>query len=591
MFRTFYADLMVLLRPFLPQIRRAARWVVLLHVLALFEPFMVMKIIDLIVERAATARGLLLPLCGFMLGTLVFIGFANIAKNRFIRNAWLQIDHDLPLASATKLLGLPYVYHQTENTGLVIGKMVRGVYKTGEIVGTFLFEVFPLLVQTVATGIMLAYYSPQAAAIFMAVFVLFIALTAQVKLKWAKHRVARHKEVTVADEILGQAVMNVMTTQAFAQEERELARVRESRDRILALADPEFRAYDVNDFERNALVSFGRVGVVYVCAVSAISGTFSLGLLVFAVTLAEKVFINCYRIGAIFDRAMEAVDAIHEINAILAEPDTVPDPERPVEVPRRLSSGIRLEGVRYAYRGKRDGKEFRSSHLALDGIDLELPAGKVVAIVGESGSGKSTLTKLLMRFDDPTDGRVTMDGVDLRRMRKGDLRRQFGCVPQEVEIYDLTVAENIAYGRPDATREEVVAAAKLANAHEFITRLEDGYETTVGNRGLKLSGGQRQRVGIARALVTDPPVIIFDEATSNVDVESEQKIQQAMERIREGRSMLVIAHRLSTVRNADIIVVMRNGRIQETGTHAELLRENGIYHRLVDIQSRAAAVA
>ena len=591
MFLSFVTDFRTLIRPFIPEIRRAAGWVVLLQVLAMVEPFLVMQVVTLVLEDQANAASLLLPLCGFMFVALVLIGFANVAKNRFIRAAWLKIDHDLPLLGGGKLLSLPYVYHQTENTGLVVGKMVRGVYRTGEIVGIFLFEVFPLLVQTLVTTAMLAYYRPVAAAIFVPVFLTFIALTAWVKLKWARHRMGRHAQVTAADELLGQAVMNVMTTQAFAQEEREMRGIRAVRDRIDALADPEFRAYDANDLVRNALVSFGRVSVVYLCASAVLSGAFSVALLMFVVTLAEKVFINCYRIGAIFDRAMEAVDAVREINQILAEPDTVPDPAEPVAVPRRLTGTIRLEGVDYAYRAKRDGREHRSSHLALRGIDLDLPAGKVVAIVGESGSGKSTLAKLLIRCDDPTAGRITMDGTDLRRMRKGALRRQFGYVLQEVQIYDLTVAENIAYGRPDATREDIERAAKIANAHDFILQLEDGYETKVGDRGLKLSGGQRQRVGIARAWLVDPPVLILDEATSNVDVESELKIQQAMERLRHGRSMVVIAHRLSTVRNADIIVVLHDGRIQEIGTHAELLRENGIYHRLVDIQSREAAVA
>ncbi len=589
-FLSFLKDFETLIRPFIPKIRRAAGWVVLLQLGAMCEPYMTMQIVNVVVEHGVASEAMIEPLCGLMLTMLIFLGFVNIAKNRFIRDVWLQIEHDLPLLGGTKLLSLPYVYHQTENTGLIVGKMVRGVTRTGEIVGIFLFEVFPLLTQTIVTATLLMYYSPRSALIFVPVFLVFVTITAIVKLKWAPYRIKRHKLDTVADEILGQAVMNVMTTQAFAQESRELNRVRMIRDRIIDLAQPEFHAYDQNDFVRNALVSVGRVGVLYVCAKATYTGTFSLGHLVFVVTLAEKVFINCYRIGAIFDRAMEAVDAVHEINQILAEPDTVPDPEHPVTVPRRLTGSIKINAISYAYRGKRDGKEYRSTHLALDQVTLEIPAGSVVAVVGESGSGKSTLAKLLIRCDDPTSGTITMDGIDLRHMRRNDLRRQFGYVLQEVEIYDLSISQNIAYGRPDATQSEVEQAARLANAHEFIMRLEEGYETKVGNRGLKLSGGQRQRVGIARAWLIDPPVIILDEATSNVDVESELKIQQSMERMRHGRAMIIIAHRLSTVRNADFIVVMHNGCIEEIGTHTELLRENGIYHRLVNIQTHEAAI-
>lgn len=589
MFLSFVTDFSRLIRPFASKIKRAALLVAVVQLLALFEPFMVMLVINAIGNGEARSETEVATLCAFMLVVLVGIGFANIVKNRFIRHAWLSIEHDLPLLTGKKLLDLPYVFHQTENTGMLVGKMVRGVYKTGEIVGIFLFEVFPLIVQTVVTGAMLAYYNTLAAAILVPVFIVFVAMTATVKLKWADRRIKRHKQDAIADEILGQAVMNVMTTQAFAQEEREISRVRAVRDEILRLAAPEFYAYDVSDFWRNALVSFGRVGVVYACAAAVFSGEFSLGMLVFVVTLAEKVFINCYRIGAIFDRAMEAVDAVHEINQILGEVDTVPDPAEPLPLPSRLKGGIEFRNVKYAYRNRRDGKEFHAAKLALDGIDLTFPAGQMIAIVGESGSGKSTLGKLLMRCDDPTEGAVLFDGVDLRRYAKRAFRRQLGYVLQDVQIYDLTVAENIAYGRPDATREEIEFAAKIANAHDFILALEKGYDTKVGDRGFRLSGGQRQRIGIARAWLLDPPIMVLDEATSSVDVVSEAKIQKAMDSLKRGRTLIVIAHRLSTVHAADMIVVMHEGRVQEVGSHAELLRENGIYHNLVRIQSNVEA--
>lgn len=591
MFLSFVKDFSRLITPFSSKIRKAALWVVVTQIAALIEPFMVMLVINAIVDGQAKSQAELAPLCAVMLVALVLIGLGSITKNRHIRNVWLSIEHDLPLLTGKKLLDLPYVFHQTENTGMLVGKMVRGVYKTGEIVGIFLFEVFPLLIQTVVTSAMLAYFSPYAAAVLVPVFAAFVFMTASVKLKWADHRMKRHKQDSAADEILGQAVMNVMTTQAFVQEHREIERVRMVRDRILDMAAVEFHAYDRSDFLRNALVSLGRVGVVYACALAAFDGSLSLGLLVFAVTLAERVFINCYRIGTIFDRAMEAVDSVREINAILAEADTVPDPAEPLPLPSRLAGGIEFRDVRYSYRNRRDGKEYHAAKLALDRINMVLPAGKMIAIVGESGSGKSTLGKLLMRCDDPTEGAILFDGVDLRRYAKRAFRRQIGYVLQDVQIYDLTVAQNIAYGQPDATRDEIVAAAKIANAHEFILALEHGYDTKVGDRGFRLSGGERQRVGIARAWLLDPPIMILDEATSSVDVVSEAKIQKAMDRLKDGRTLIVIAHRLSTIHAADIIVVMNDGRVQEVGSHEELLRENGIYHNLVDTQRNVEAVA
>ncbi len=589
MFLSFVRDYAKLVRPFASKIRRAAVWVSVVQVLALFEPYMVMRVVNLIMgsgQKAVTEIG---PLCLFMLGILTVIGIVNMRKTVTIRDAWTTIEHDLPLIAGTKLLELPYVFHQTENTGLLIGKIVRGVYKCGQIMGTFLFDIFPLLIQTLATGALLAYYSPESALIFAAVFVTFVAITSAVKTKWAAYRMARHRKFADADEVLGQAITNVMTTQAFAQEIWEMARVKMIRDEIVRLMKPEFRAYDISDFTRNTLVSAGRVGVIYVCATSVLDGSLSVGMLVFVITLAEKVFIGCYRIGAIFETAMEAIDAVREINVILAEVDTVPDPTEPVAVPNRLVGGIEFRGVDYAYRSRREGKEYHASKLALTGINLTFPAGRMVAIVGKSGSGKSTLAKLIMRCDDPTAGQILLDGVDLRAYAKRQFRRQIGYVLQDVQIYDMTVAENIAYGRPDATREEIELAAHIADAHGFIGELENGYDTKVGDRGFRLSGGQRQRLGIARAWLLDPPIVILDEATSSVDSIAEAKIQGFMAKHKAGRTFVVIAHRLSTIQSADVIVVLEEGRVKEVGTDEQLRRKNGLYNELVSIQNSVEA--
>lgn len=589
MFLTFLKDYTKLVRPFAILTRRALAWVILVQILALFEPFMVLKIVNVIMAGGDSTMDAIDPLCALMFGTLLLIGIANILKNRFIRDVWLAIEHDLSVTSGTKLLDLPYVFHQTENTGLLVGKIVRGVMKSGEIMGIILYEMFPLLVQTLVTGGMLAYYSPMSAVIFAAVFVSFVTVTGIVKSRWATHRLARHKLQNVADELLGQSVMNVMTTQAFAQERREMERVLFVRDEIIRMAIPEFNSYDHSDFWRNALVSLGRVGVIRSCARAAVSGEMSLGQLMFVVTLAEKVFIGCYRIGNIFDKAMEAMDGVREINSILAEIDTVPDPAEPLEIPKRLIGEIEFRSVDYAYRNRRDGKEYHASKLALSGINLTFPAGKMIAIVGKSGSGKSTLARLIMRCDDPTAGQILFDGVDLRRYAKRHFRRQIGYVPQEVQIYDMTVAENIAYGRPEATREEIELAAQIADAHGFIGELEDEYDTKVGDRGFRLSGGQRQRLGIARAWLLDPPIVIMDEATSSVDSIAEKKIQQFMATHKAGRTFILVAHRLSTIQSADIIVVLEDGHVKEVGTDDQLRRQNGLYHELVSIQNSVEA--
>jgi ATP-binding cassette subfamily B protein/subfamily B ATP-binding cassette protein MsbA len=243
---------------------------------------------------------------------------------------------------------------------------------------------------------------------------------------------------------------------------------------------------------------------------------------------------------------------------------------------------IRLEHVNFSYGGEKT---------VIHDLNLTVAGGSVVALVGRSGAGKTTLTDLIARFYDPASGRILVNGIDLREYRLESWRQKLGIVQQEVFLFDGTVRENIAYARPEATDEEVRTAARGANAEEFITHLPQGYDSIIGERGVKLSGGQRQRLAIARALLAGPEVLIFDEATSNLDTESERLIQQALDTLVQGRTTFIIAHRLSTVTHADLIVVIDEGRIVESGTHPVLLEANGMYARMIRRQHDAITLA
>jgi subfamily B ATP-binding cassette protein MsbA len=288
-------------------------------------------------------------------------------------------------------------------------------------------------------------------------------------------------------------------------------------------------------------------------------------------------------IGALastFSGYQEAVGAAERVFEILDTPPAISDPAAPAALPAPVRGAVHFEHITFRYLAEPDAT------WALDDVELDVAPGEVVALVGPSGAGKTTLVSLLPRFWDVNQGRILLDGIDIRSLRLEDLRSAIGIVPQEPALFSGTIRENIAYARPDASIGEIEAAARAAHAHEFIERLPQGYQTLVGERGIKLSGGQRQRIAIARAILKDPAVLILDEATSSLDNESERLIEDALSKLLVGRTTLIIAHRLSTVRRADRLVVLDQGRIVEEGSHEALLAAGGLYARLYQRQFR-----
>lgn len=566
-----------LVRPELPLLAVATFALLGGSALTLVVPQSIKKLIDALSTAGGSdalndALKMLLTLC---------VGVAILG---FLR-AWLyvyageRVVARLRRALFSRLLAREIGFFDQERTGDLISRLSADTGVLQNAVTANLSMTLRFLLQALGSVAVLFWTSTRLTFLMLAMVpfaaVGVAAFARYVRKLSKKTQDALASASTVAEEVFA----NVRTVRSFAREHSENDRYGTSVGDALALGRKLAFAY--GSFQGvGTIAAFASISLVlWYGGHLVMRGGLSVGTLTSFMLYTFYLSFSLAALAGLYGDYQKAIGASQRVFQLLAQDASMSSGPRTIE---HVVGRLRFEAVVFSYPSRPDVRVLR-------GIDLTLEPGKVVALVGPSGGGKSTVAQLASRFYDPSGGHISLDGVDIRELEAAWLRKHIGLVAQEPVLFAMSLAENIRYGRYDATDAEVTLAATAANAHDFITALPSGYDTEVGERGVRLSGGQRQRIAIARALLKDPKILLLDEATSALDAESEHLVQEALERLMKGRAVMVIAHRLSTVKNADLVVVIDHGQIVESGSHAALVEADGLYRRLLDRQFVAAS--
>ncbi|GHA53750.1 metal ABC transporter permease [Amylibacter ulvae] len=501
---------------------------------------------------------------------LMSVGFNQLRDVIFARVGQRAL-RQLALETFRHMHRLSLRYHITRKTGGLSRIIERGVKGVEFLLRFMLFSIGPLILELLfIAGILFFVFDVWYLAVVVVTIGIYIWFTFAVTEWRVKIRKEMNDQDTDANQKAIDSLLNFETVKYFGAEEREAMRYDESMRGYEAAALKTNYSLAFLNFGQSLFITVGLVGVMVMAAFGVQRGDLTVGDFVMVNAYMIQITMPLNFLGTVYREIRQALVDMSEMFELLEQPAEVVD--KPNAKSLRVSGGqIEFDGIDFGYNADRQ---------ILDDLNITVEAGKTLAVVGPSGSGKSTIGRLLFRFYDVDGGGVKIDGQDIRDVTQSSLHMMLGIVPQDTVLFNDTIGYNIAYGRDGASQNEIVAAAKSAKIHDFVMSLPDGYQTTVGERGLKLSGGEKQRVGIARTLLKDPPILVLDEATSALDTETERDIQESLRGLGRGRTVITIAHRLSTVVDADEIVVLEAGKVSERGTHDDLLAQNGRYAQM-----------
>jgi ATP-binding cassette, subfamily B, bacterial len=519
--------------------------------------------------------GLVLALLGGLLGSALLAWGLGWARTWLLALVSERISSDLRTSTFDHLLELSLDYFGSKRTGDLMARIGSETDRISVFLSLHALDFATDVLMIGMTAVILFSINPWLALVTLLPlpFIAWMIHLVRDRLRTGFEKIDRvWGEVT---NVLADTIPGIRVVKAFAQEAREAKRFRRANEHNLAVNDRINKTWSLFTPTVTLLTEIGLL-VVWAFGIWLVSRSeITVGVLTAFIAYIGRFYGRLDSMSRIVSVTQKAASGAKRIFDILDHVSNVPEPTQPVPL-TNVRGGLQMEGVSFRY----------GSRTVIRNLSLEIHPGEMIGLVGHSGSGKSTLVNLLCRFYDVSEGAIRIDGTDIRRVAVADFRRHIGLVLQEPFLFFGTIAENIAYGKPAATRAEIVAAARAAHAHEFILRLPQGYDSLVGERGQGLSGGERQRISIARALLIDPRILILDEATSSVDTETEKEIQKALDNLVQGRTTIAIAHRLSTLRKADRLVVMDRGAVVEIGPHDELMALRGAYWRLYEAQAR-----